>query len=475
MLPSLYYDARWIELKESEKSLEISENFGLPAYLAKHLAELVDPSKLDEFLYPSEFLSIIPGTEEVAAALDRAIVQGKKVLVFGDYDVDGLSSVALIVSFLRLNGLEPLYYVPSRYEDGYGLTMEAISRLPETELLITFDCGITAVEEVEYLKKKGVEVLITDHHQPGESLPQCPLINPHLGSDFKELAGVGVAYKLALYMAEVYGYEFSQDLLVHAMLGTISDLMPLVGENRYLVKEGLRIFNQSQHRGFMALKQEVKGQVEAQDIAFKIGPMINAVGRLGQTQEALDVLLGQGQVDMLVSSLLASNHERREEESQVVSEALKLVEKDKPAIIVTGDWKKGLLGLVASRLSKIYRKPAIVLDKDLNGSCRSIGNFSIIKALDSTSQHLLKYGGHVMAAGLTVNKDSYEDFKEDFYRYTEENLDFLETRPSFEYISLEPGDINLGLLDELELLAPYGVANPQLTFRLNQLDYLDTR
>lgn len=475
MLPSLYYDSRWLEIKADEKSRELVEVYGLPEYMARHLSQYLKSDEIEDFLYPTEFLSIIPGTEEVAGILNQALGQDKKVLLFGDYDVDGISSVALMLSFLELNGLQADYYIPSRYEEGYGLTMEAIKELPETDLIITFDCGISSVEEVDYLQSQGVEVLITDHHQPGEELPSCPLINPQINGEFKDLAGVGVAYKLALYMAEVYGYEFSQDLIALAMLGTIADMMPLKGENRYLAKEGLRVFNQSDHPGFTALRQQIKGPVDAQDIGFRIAPMLNAEGRLGQAKDGLDLLLGQGDLQALVEKLANYNQKRKDEEKQVIKEALKRVESDKPILVVKGPWKKGVLGLAASRLSRAYSKPAIVLDEDYSGSARSIGNFSMIDALRANEKHLESYGGHLMAAGLKVKKEAYQDFKEDLYSYAEDTIDYLETRPSYSYIDIEASNVNLSLLDQLEFLAPYGLGNPQIIFRMSQLEYLETR
>lgn len=474
MLPSLYYDARWKAVESDEFSLEMASNLGLSPFITAHLyRHHKSEEEIREFLYPTVSDKEIPGTKEVAERLKLALDKKQRVLIFGDYDVDGLSSVALMTLFLRENAFDPLYYVPNRYDEGYGLTMAAIKNLPEIDLLISFDCGITAVDEVEFLKSKGVEVLITDHHQPGETLPDCPIINPQLGDEFLELAGVGVAYKLASFLSHNYGYKLPQDSLVFAMLGTVCDLMPLVRENRILVKEGIKAYEKTLHPGLLALLRLAPGQVSAQHIGFQIGPMINAAGRLGEAGEALTLLLGEGDSDELALKLRQYNLQRKEEEAQVVDEALREVDNNQPLIVVSGDWKKGVLGLAASRLAQGYKKPAIVLDRSLSGSSRSVGNFSIIKALEDSSIFLEHYGGHVMAAGLSIKKEQFENFKERIFSYTKEHFDFLGTRKSYHFLSVEPRDIQLELLDELEVLSPYGIKNPQLIFQLKNLEFIE--
>lgn len=474
MLPSLYYDNRWKAVDYDEKSLELAKELGLSYFLTAHLGRFYKNEKeIKEFLWPKPSQNQIPGTEEIAKRIKVALDQKKRILFFGDYDVDGLSSLALMVLFLRENGFDPLHYVPSRYDEGYGLTLKAIEKLPEVDLLVSFDCGITAVEEVEVLKNRGVEVLITDHHQPGESLPDCLIMNPQLGEEFKELAGVGVAYKLATYLSQTYGYALPKDSIVFAMLGTVCDLMPLIKENRLLVKEGLKAYEKTSHPGLLALRKVAPGALDAQHIGFGIGPMINAAGRLGEAEEALKLLLAEGDSFDLALRLRDYNNQRKEEEKQVVKEALKKTDQNQPLLIVSGDWKQGLLGLAASRISQRYRKPAIVLDKNLKGSSRSVGNFSIIHALDYSAKYLDHYGGHKMAAGLAISEGKYEEFKEKVFSYTRENFDFLQTRKCYDYLCVEPGDINLELLDKLNFLSPYGIKNPQLVFQLKNLSFVE--
>ncbi|NLY36379.1 MAG: hypothetical protein GX046_04000, partial [Tissierellia bacterium] len=475
MLPSLYYDARWKALEPDEKSLEMANNFGLSPFLLAHLCtHHKNEEEIRNFLYPTVSEKEISGTKEFALRFKEALDENKRILLFGDYDVDGLSSIALMTLFLRENGFDPLYYVPSRYGEGYGLTMEALENLPDIDLLVTFDCGITAVQEVETLKKKGVEVLITDHHQPGETLPDCPIINPQLGEEFRELAGVGVAYKLASFLSRNYGYTLPQDSIVFAMLGTVCDLMPLLGENRILVQKGLEGYEKTSHRGLLALRRVAPGPLSTEHIGFRIGPMINAAGRLGEAGEALNLLLGEGDSLQLSLRLNEYNIQRKEEEKRVVEEALGEIEGDHPLIVVSGDWKKGVLGLAASRIAERYRKPAIVLDMNLSGSCRSVGNFSIINALEDSSMFLKHFGGHVMAAGLEVKKQQLENFKNRIFSYTKEHLDFLQTRKIYNYLPMEPKDIHLELLDELGVLSPYGIKNPQLIFELKNLEFIET-
>ncbi len=476
MLPSLYYDSLWEEIELSEDSLELAGKFDLSSYLVQHLLGLFSREEdIEDFLDPRPEPGYIPGTTRLARILDQAIKEKKTLLLFGDYDVDGLSSVALMKNFLELNGVEALHYIPSRYREGYGLSMEAIDLLPPTELVITFDCGITSVEEVAYLKKKGIEVLITDHHEPGEKLPDCPIINPKLEGNFRDLAGVGVAYKLSEFLSKEMGYIQAEESLVYAMLGTISDLMPLVGENRYIAKKGLELFEKTNHPGLAALRGLIKGQASAQDIAFKIGPMLNAAGRLGEAEEALELLLGQGDLTSLIEKLLLYNEERKSEENSTVEEALAKVDPSQKLIVVEGRWKKGVLGLAASRISSKYRKPTIILDESLSGSSRSLGNFSIIDALKHSSEYLSHYGGHKMAAGLKIKEGRLEDFKESITTYAQENFDFIGTRKKIPYISLQASDINLRLLDEVEKLSPYGIGNPQINFYLDNLEFIDFR
>lgn len=476
MLPSLYYDARWKVLRDVEDDKVLVDMPGLSSFMRAYLARRCkDEEEIFQFLNPKPREEEIPGTAEIAKRLVKALEKNKKVLLFGDYDVDGLSALALMIQFLKENGHDPAYYVPSRYAEGYGLTMEAVEKLPETDVLLTFDCGITSVAEVEALKEKGVEVLITDHHQPVEVLPDCPILNPQLTESYRELAGVGVAYKLASFLSRKYGYTLPQDSIIFAMLGTVCDLMPLQGENRWIVREGLKAYEKTSHPGLLALRHVAQGPLSAEHIGFRIGPLINAAGRLQDAGDALNLLLGKKDSMALAQKLSEMNLQRKEEEGRVVDEALKEICEEEPLLLVSGSWKKGVLGLAASRLAERYRKPAIVLDQNLQGSSRSVGNFSIINALENSSAYLDHFGGHIMAAGLQVKEGQLEAFKEHILAYTHQHFDFLETRKCYEFLRVEPGDIHLGLLDELELLSPYGIANPRIIFELKGLKFLETR
>lgn len=477
MLPSLYYDNRWKEILIGEESKALAHALGLsPALAAFLLQQFQEEEEIFDFLHPQEPRETIPGTKEVAERIHRAIEQKEKILLFGDYDVDGLTSLALMLQFFEENGQEVCHFVPSRYEDGYGISFSAIEKLPPHDLLISFDCGISSYEEVELLKEKGIDVLITDHHEPGEILPDVPVMNPKLGYVFPDLAGVGVAYKLARYLSQEYGYTLPRDAVILAMLGTICDLMPLQKENRLIVQRGLEEYPRTTHPGLRALL-DVTGDpnMNPGKVGFQIGPMLNAAGRMGDPKIALDLLRGKEHARELAEALKENNLLRKEEEKMTLLEAEEKMDSNAPIIVLHGPWKKGVLGLVASRLSEKYRKPSIIMDSSFTGSCRSVGNFSILDALHSVKEHLLHYGGHQKAAGLQVDENKYDLFLEEIYAYTKRELSYLETRRSFSYLPLRSSDVTLNLLDELNFLAPFGIGNPQPIFKLSGLTFVESR
>ncbi len=477
MLPSLYYDHQWKEISVDEESKALAHALGLSPALATFLLEQFEEEEdILDFLHPREAHEVIPGTDEVAERIHQAIKKGERILLFGDYDVDGLTSLALMLQFFEENKVHVDSFLPNRYEEGYGITMEAIEKLPEVDLLISFDCGISSVEEVEALKARGIDVLITDHHETGDILPDAPIMNPKLGYSFPYLAGVGVAYKLARYLSKHYDYMLPKEAIVYAMLGTVCDLMPLQKENRWMVQQGLEAYSKTSHPGLRALL-EVTGdqQLDATKVGFQLGPMLNAAGRMGDPSIALNLLRGIGDSPKLAEALKENNEARKEEERKTLLEAEEKLDKDSPMIVLQGPWKKGVLGLVASRLSEAYRKPSVLMDESLSGSCRSVGSFSILSALEDSKDYLAHYGGHDKAAGLQVVEGEFENFRNKIHAYTEDNLDFLDTRKTFSYLSLESGDVTLSLLDELNFLAPFGIGNPQPVFKLSNLSFVEER
>lgn len=449
-------------------------------FLQPRLSDLSDPY-------------LLPGLELSAERLWRAVRDGEKIMVHGDYDADGITSTVLLSWCLRENGAIVTTYLPNRFDDGYGFTEESVQKAVDGNhaLLVTVDCGITGNAAATKARAMGLDVIITDHHQPGAELPVAlAVVNPKLHEDRKDLqklAGVGVSFKLCHAFVK-YGREhnlgaMSFDLregLDLVALGTVADIVPLLGENRMLVRHGMKVLSEQRRPGIRALCDMVglSDKLKPSDIAFRLAPRLNAAGRLGDAADALRLLEATSIVDAytLAQNLDDCNKKRQQFEEKAYTSAAEQIEKeglqDKCALVVKGrNWHRGVIGIVASRLTQTFHRPSIVLSIDENGeihgSGRSVNGVDLVKALDRCSRHLTRYGGHPMASGLALVESELAGFEVAFEAAVQAVLG--ESHDFGPVIDVE-GDVHLRDLDdqffqELELLQPFGHSNPSPVFR----------
>ena len=424
---------------------------------------------------------------DMAAACDAirgAIAGGKRICVHGDYDVDGICATALAVLILRELGAEVEWHLPSRFEEGYGVSRQTLSRLAAEEcgLVLTVDCGITAVEEIAEAKAAGLEVVVTDHHRPGETLPDCPVVATRPSEyPFPELCGTGVVYKLgqALLGPDNEVLERQLDLVA---LATIADVVPLVDENRALAIAGLRALARTQKPGLRALMEAARvdpATVDEGAVGFRLGPRINAAGRLCRPVDALELLLtdDREQARGLAERLEVLNRDRQAVEQRILREAIAQVEEWPKArrrrrgyVIADESWHEGVIGIVASRLAERFNRPVVLLaaaDGGWKGSGRSIPAFDLHGGLAACSDLLERWGGHRAAAGLSVAAERLEAFVEAFAAHADAMLDDADLEPvTFVDAVVSPRELTLELAAELGRLAPFGLGNPGVVLLL---------
>jgi single-stranded-DNA-specific exonuclease len=418
---------------------------------------------------------------DMTAACERiraAIAAGGRICVHGDYDVDGICATALAVSVLQDLGADVDWHLPSRFAEGYGVSAETLARLAEDgcELLLTVDCGITAVGEIAAAREAGLDVIVTDHHRPGETLPDCPVVATRPSNyPFPELCGTGVVLKLA----QALGAPNLERHLDVVALATVADVVPLVDENRGLVAAGLKRLARTTKPGLRALMASAHvdpAVVDAGAIAFRLAPRINAAGRLGHPKAALDLLLTEDaqEATRLAAMLESLNRDRQSVEERILREALDQVEqwpeskRRRRGYVVAGeDWHRGVIGIVASRLVERFHRPAVLIaggEDGWTGSGRSIPAFDLHGALAACSAHLERWGGHRAAAGLSIDKGNVEAFADAFGAHADGVLDEADLVPSTHVDAVVRGtDLTLSLCEELEALAPFGLGNPGVT------------
>ncbi|HET7567836.1 MAG TPA: single-stranded-DNA-specific exonuclease RecJ [Gaiellaceae bacterium] len=423
------------------------------------------------------------GDMEVACERIRAAVaDGRRICVHGDYDVDGIAATALAVLLLRELGADVDWHLPSRFDEGYGVRSETLARLADDGcgLVLTVDCGITAVAEVAEAKERGLDVVVTDHHRPGETLPDCPIVATRPSDyPFPELCGTGVVYKLGQALFGVDS-EIPRRHLDLVALATIADVVPLLDENRSLAIAGLRALARTQKPGLQALMRAAgvdPAAVDAGAVGFRLGPRINAAGRLGHPGAALELLLSQDAVEAgrLADSLEELNRERQAVEARIVREAVAQVEEwpeERRAwrgyVVAGADWHEGVIGIVASRLVERYNRPVVLIagtDGDWKGSGRSIPSFDLHGALGACSSLLERWGGHRAAAGLSIRAENVDAFARSFAAHAAGILDEHDLLPTTRIDAIVPRGTRLGLdlCAELARLAPFGLGNPGVT------------
>lgn len=463
-------------------------------------AELFTLSSLAMLEDPFQLLGMASAVQRLLQARER----GEKVCIHGDYDVDGVTATALLVRFLRAVGVPVCWVIPRRLEDGYGLSTEGVDEAMAlgAKVIVTVDCGITSIAEASYCRARNIDLIITDHHTPGEVLPEAfSIINPlqsGCSSAFKSLAGVGLALKLAMAVrsrmrstglfAETQEPNLAEYLDL-AALGTIADLVPLAGENRIMAAFGLNQLSRTTKPGIAALKKVagVNGAVSAGDVGFKLAPRINAAGRLDDAKRGLELLLTEdgATATALAEELDAANRERQLIEKEIMAEALQLIA-DNPAmagrksIVLASDrWHPGIIGIVASRLVEIYALPVILIaiyEGEARGSGRSVGSFHLYQALKACSPLLKGFGGHKQAAGLQLEVAQIAIFADCFDAYAAENLQNDDMIPELAIdLQLTANDISLDLCTLKDSLQPFGMGNPEPVFMLAGLQLLEQR
>lgn len=504
---------RWV-LKEADEGLVTrhAADLKVPPLLARILVlrGLTDLEDAKRFLsaslrsdLPSPFLMA-----DMDAAADRVLraVRGKEpICIWGDYDVDGTTGAAVLVSFLREIGAEPIYYVPHRIDEGYGLNSEGLSRLHErgVGLVVSVDCGISNGPEIEAARSLGLDVVVVDHHQPPEILPPAvAILNPHrpdCSFPDKGMCGAGLAFYLLIGLraklrdAGWFTYSEIPDLrryLDIVTLGTIADMVPLRGVNRILTRRGLEELGGSTRAGVLALKQVsaiAPGAVGAGQVGFRLGPRINAAGRMDDGMKVVELLTtdSRTEADRIARELDEHNRERRAMEAQVLEQALAQVAED-PAraerfsLVLGGEgWHPGVLGIVASRILERFHRPTIVVGfhgGEGKGSARSIRGLHMVEGFRRCADALEKFGGHEYAGGLTIKRENFSRFAESFENFARQTLTPDDLVPRLEIdAALSFADIGFPLMRELEALKPYGVGNPEPLFVSRDIEVLDRK
>lgn len=422
--------------------------------------------------------------DKITNRIIKAINNKEKITVYGDYDADGLCSTALLIRVLCDLYANCRYYLPNRFEEGYGLNKEAIHKCHEdgTKLLITVDCGISSIEEIDFANSLGMETIITDHHTPSDNIPKClGVLNPKIDDSnypFCDLAGVGVVYKLVQAIAKKTNLPNINQHLDLVALGTIADIVPITGENRILVHYGLQTLKETNKIGIQKLKERVKlsNDIQTGHVAFRLAPRLNASGRLKSAENSIKLLLSNDETESLklAKILDAENYERQRLEQEVLKSALEQVElkfnfnTDKVIVIENRNWPAGVIGIVASRLVNQYHRPAIVItveDGLGKGSGRSIKNFNLLESLNACKDYFKKFGGHVYAAGIQIEELLIPSFREKINEYADTVLTQKDLIPTLEIdLNLSFRDITFELIDKLQELAPFGYSNPKPLF-----------
>ncbi len=490
------------ELKTPNHRLaqDIEKALTIPPLVALILTtrHITSSSQARDFLY-SQLKNMhspyhLPDLDKAVARIARALVEGEQIAIYGDYDVDGITATALLVHFLSSLGAKVCWYIPHRIKEGYGLNDKALQILhgQGVTLVITVDCGSSDHEPVKLAHELGIDIIVTDHHEPPDLLPEAfAVLNPKRGEESAELgdlAGVGVAFYLATALRAHFRNEGRwtssrqpnlRKYLDLVALGTLADMVPLTGTNRILASAGLLELSRTLRCGLQALKKTCRldaSTVTDWDVLFRLGPRLNAPGRLGSGDLALRLLLSTDPAEAraLAQELEQLNRQRQLAEDQLLAETLYLVEADDSfqqagsLILASPGWHKGLLGLVASRLVERFNKPTILLtqvDQHWEGSGRSVGNFDLFHALDRCRDHLARFGGHRLAAGVGLRQDQLAGFRTAFEKLVKEELsheDIRKTKKVDAVVQLE--EITPELMAHLERMQPYGVGNPEPIF-----------
>lgn len=479
---------------DETKVKEIAEQFQLPTLVANILVNrnITQKDKIEVFLNPNrnDFYSpyLLNDMEKAVNRIQKAIQEHEKVVIYGDYDVDGITSITVLKRFLAEQQLQADYYVPDRLEEGYGLNKKAMEHLVKKgyQLMITVDCGITAMEEVDYATELGMETIVTDHHEPLDTIPKAlAVVNPKRKDStypFQGLAGVGVVFKLIQAISEKLGLPEKAYLkyLDLVCIGTISDIVPLIDENRVITKLGLKLVAVTKNIGLRELIKSIKlKKIDSTSISFGVAPRMNACGRMGKADEAIELFLTENVAEAheITEKLNRYNSNRQIIEKRIFQEAMDRIAKDhidqENSIVLGGEnWHHGVIGIVSSKITETFYKPSILIcfdGEEGKGSGRSIMGFDLHKALCESSAYLDKFGGHEMAVGLSLQRKNFEPFKKKFQEIIEVS-NIQEMLPVIKIdADLDLKKISLQTVEELMQLEPFGEQNKVPIFGFKNL------
>ena len=481
---------------DKERAAAFAQTYGVPFFLAMlmNIRGLDDAAHLREFLGEGEPLSdpfLLKDMDKAAARITHAVDNMEKIAVYGDYDADGVTSTAMLYSYLETRGADVIFYIPQREGEGYGMNMGAVEYLKEqgVSLIVTVDNGISSVQEVARANELGIDVVVTDHHRPQEILPDAVAVvdayRPDDTSPYKHFSGVGIAFKLLMALEDGAGdvedlLEAYSDL---AAIGTIGDIVPLTGENRTLIRAGLERLSQSDRPGVQALLENagVAGKaLTSTNVAFTLVPRINATGRMGAPERAVRLLISgyEEEAEVLSEEICADNEERRRVEAEIAEAAFADIEakgymKDRVVVVDGENWHHGVIGIVASRVTERCGKPCMIISRgetEAKGSGRSIEGFSLFEAICACGDLLIKFGGHPMAAGITLKPENIEAFRKRINRYAAEHFPQMPTQTVTLDCKLNPAALSVSMAQSLTQLEPFGNGNPQPVFGLFNME-----
>lgn len=481
---------------DKECAAAFAQTYGVPFFLAMlmNIRGLDDAAHLREFLGEGEPLSdpfLLKDMDKAAARITRAVDNMEKIAVYGDYDADGVTSTAMLYSYLETRGADVIFYIPQREGEGYGMNIGAVEYLKEqgVSLIVTVDNGISSVQEVARANELGIDVVVTDHHRPQEILPDAVAVvdayRPDDTSPYKHFSGVGIAFKLLMALEDGAGdvedlLEAYSDL---AAIGTIGDIVPLTGENRTLIRAGLERLSQSDRPGVQALLENagIAGKaLTSTNVAFTLVPRINATGRMGAPERAVRLLISgyEEEAEVLSEEICADNEERRRVEAEIAEAAFADIEakgymKDRVVVVDGENWHHGVIGIVASRVTERCGKPCMIISRgetEAKGSGRSIEGFSLFEAICACGDLLLKFGGHPMAAGITLKPENIEAFRKRINQYAAEHFPQMPTQTVTLDCKLNPAALSVSMAQSLTQLEPFGNGNPQPVFGLFNME-----
>lgn len=485
-----------------ERAISMANRLEIPPLLAMMLdiRGITKEEDVINFLQENKDFSdpfLMKDMDKAVERITTAVENGEKICVYGDYDADGVTSTSLLYSYLRDRlGADVMFYIPTRTGEGYGMNKGAVDKIHSlgVTLIITVDNGISAREEIDYANSLGIDTVITDHHMPSGAIPKAvAVVNAHQQDDkspFKDFSGVGVAFKLVMAIEGEYADVDSllENFSDIATLGTIGDIVPLVGENRTLVKNGLRHIQNSDRIGINAMKQEsgiAEKEINSSNVAFTLVPRINAGGRLGSSEKSVNLLLTEDEDEAvtIADKLGMDNRERQSIEKEILASIDEEVRRtpnivnDKILVFAGRGWHQGVVGIAASRIKDIYDKPTIIIGIDddgvARGSGRSVEGFSLCDAVFACSEHLTHYGGHPMAVGISLEKEKINDFRKAINAYCKDikmpyNILHIDCK-------LNPNQLDLSILDCLSYIEPCGASNPSPIFGLYNMTIIATK